>query len=59
MNYTVIAPDFMPKKSRRISAAVSMPKSLYRRVISEALQPHEGNFSLYVRNLIKRDLNAA
>ena len=59
MTYTIIAPDFALEKKRRISAAVSMPKSLYRRVTSSVLKPHEGNFSRYVRSLIKRDLNAA
>lgn len=49
----------MPAKETKISAAVSIAEPLYLRALRAAQDTHEGNFSLYVRNLIKRDLNAA
>lgn len=42
-----------------VSAAVSIPPTLYNAAISEARRRHENNFSRYVRSLIAKDLGAA
>jgi hypothetical protein len=42
-----------------VSAAVSIPPTLYNAAIIEARQRHENNFSRYVRSLIAKDLGAA
>jgi hypothetical protein len=42
-----------------IAAAVSMPEPLYRQALRVADSCEEGNFSRYVRNLIRADLAAA
>jgi hypothetical protein len=42
-----------------VSAAVSIPPTLYDAALREAQQRHENNFSRYVRSLISRDLGAA
>lgn len=49
----------MPAKEPTVSAAVSIAEPLYLRALRAATDAHEGNFSRYVRSLIKRDLNAA
>lgn len=49
----------MPAKEPTVSAAVSIAEPLYLRALRAAKDGHEGNFSRYVRTLIKRDLNAA
>jgi len=42
--------------SSLVSAAVSIDHKLYMSALSAAQSTHEGNFSRYVRNLIRRDL---
>jgi hypothetical protein len=42
-----------------VSAAVSIPPTLYDAALTEARRRHENNFSRYVRSLISRDLGAA
>lgn len=39
-----------------VAAAVSMPEPLYRQALRAADSCEEGNFSRYVRNLIRADL---
>lgn len=48
-----------PKRPSTISAAVSIPEALYLSALNAAQSEFEGNFSRYVRTLIKRDLSAA
>jgi hypothetical protein len=49
----------LPAKEPTVSAAVSIAEPLYLRALRAAKEGHEGNFSAYVRRLIRRDLNAA
>lgn len=42
-----------------IAAAVSIPQPLYLKALTCADDQHEGNFSRYIRSLIKRDLRSA
>lgn len=39
-----------------VSAAVSIDEVLYQQAIRAAVSNHEGNFSRYMRALVKRDL---
>ncbi len=56
MTYTIITPDFDVGSKRRISAAASIPKHLYQAALQAAQAHDEGNFSRYVRRLIRNDL---
>jgi hypothetical protein len=49
----------IPVSDGLIAAAVSIPQPLYLKALSHADDEHEGNFSRYVRTLIKRDLRSA
>lgn len=42
--------------SSLVSAAVSIDHGLYLNALNAAQNTHEGNFSRYVRSLIRRDL---
>ncbi len=46
-------------RPRTVSAAVSIPTDLYHLALNAAETTDEGNFSRYVRKLIKRDVNQA
>ena len=46
-------------KPHIISAAVSIQEPLYRESLKQAIKVAEGNWSRYVRQLIKRDLGSA
>lgn len=48
-----------PDKASVVSAAVSIPEHLYRTALKQATNKHDGNFSGYVRSLIRRDLSLA
>lgn len=45
--------------SSLVSAAVSINSQLYLKALEAAADEHEGNFSSYVRKLIRRDLGKA
>lgn len=45
--------------SSLVSAAVSIDHGLYLHALTAAQSTHEGNFSRYVRSLIRRDLGKA
>jgi hypothetical protein len=48
-----------PLNCGSVSAAVSIPEPLYLQALDAADETDEGNFSRYVRNLIRRDLQRA
>lgn len=63
MPRTSLAPLSGRKRRKRIkalvSAAVSIDESLYLKALHAAEQKHDGNFSRYMRTLLKRDLGMA
>lgn len=40
----------------RISAAINLPEDVYKKALSQAQAHHDGNFSAYVRSLLRKDL---
>jgi len=46
------------KPKKRIAAAVSIEQSLYDAALRERVEPDDTNFSRYVRDLIRRDLQS-
>lgn len=48
-----------PDSKTIVSAAVSIDSALYLKALSVADRHAEGNFSRYVRGLIRRDLGSA
>ena len=66
MPRTSLAPLSGRKRRKRrkrikalVSAAVSIDESLYLKALHAAEQKHDGNFSRYMRTLLKRDLGMA
>jgi hypothetical protein len=63
MPRTSLAPLSSRKRRKRlkalVSAAVSIDESLYLKALHAAEQKHDGNFSRYMRTLLKRDLGLA
>ncbi len=45
-----------PQKQSLLSAAVSIPENLYLEALLRSEEVADGNFSLYARMLIRRDL---
>lgn len=63
MPKTTLAPLSSRKRRKRVkalvSAAVSVEEALYLRALRVADQQHDGNFSRYMRTLLRRDLGEA
>lgn len=60
-------PSLAPLSSRRrkkpvrvrISAAISLPEADYNSALAKADSHHDGNFSAYVRHLLRKDQSPA
>lgn len=63
MPKTTLTPLSSRKRRKRVkalvSAAVSVDESLYLRALRVADAKHDGNFSRYMRTLLRRDLGEA
>lgn len=63
MPQTTLSPLSSRKRRKRVkalvSAAVSIDEQLYLKALRAAEHRHDGNFSSYMRALLKRDLGMA
>ena len=63
MPQSTLVPLSSRKRRKRVkamvAAAVSIDETLYLKALHAAEQRHEGNFSRYMRDLLKRDLGLA
>lgn len=63
MPQTSLAPLSSRRRRKRVkalvSAAVSIDEQLYLKALRAAEHQHDGNFSRYMRTLLKRDLGVA
>ena len=60
MPTTTLAPLSTRKRRKhikaRVSAAISIPETLYQKALNKAATHHDNNFSGYIRALVNQDL---